>query len=104
MLAKFLQGGATERKVHQVVQLRFILDGLDSGSYILAAHVEEFERAWAARCEAPWAVGVSSGTDALALALRAVGVGPGDEVLVPAMTATALAEVGDGSLLYHCVR
>jgi dTDP-4-amino-4,6-dideoxygalactose transaminase len=62
---------------------------LDSGSYILAAHVEEFERTWAARCEAPWAVGVSSGTDALALALRAVGVGPGDEVLVPAMTATA---------------
>jgi dTDP-4-amino-4,6-dideoxygalactose transaminase len=62
---------------------------LDSGRYILGEQVESFEREWAARCEAADAVGVSSGTDALALALRAAGVRPGDEVLVPAMTAVA---------------
>jgi dTDP-4-amino-4,6-dideoxygalactose transaminase len=62
---------------------------LDSGSYILGEQVAAFERDWAAFCEVEHAVGVSSGTDALALALRAVGVRPGDEVLVPAMTAIA---------------
>lgn len=62
---------------------------LDSGRYILGEQVEGFEREWAAACGTEHAVGVSSGTDALALALRAVGVGPGDEVLVPAMTAVA---------------
>jgi dTDP-4-amino-4,6-dideoxygalactose transaminase len=62
---------------------------LDSGLYILGEQVAEFEREWAAYCDAAHAVGVSSGTDALALALRAVGVSPGDEVLVPAMTAVA---------------
>jgi dTDP-4-amino-4,6-dideoxygalactose transaminase len=62
---------------------------LESGRYILGEQVLAFEREWAAWCEVPHAVGVSSGTDALALALRAVGVRPGDEVLVPAMTAVA---------------
>src|SRR5271165_7051981 len=62
---------------------------LDSGRYILGEEVIAFERDWARCCESAYAVGVSSGTDALALALRAVGVGPGDEVLVPAMTALA---------------
>ncbi|HEY2216308.1 MAG TPA: DegT/DnrJ/EryC1/StrS family aminotransferase [Solirubrobacteraceae bacterium] len=62
---------------------------LDSGRYILGEQVGRFEAEWAARCETSHAIGVSSGTDALALALRAVGVEPGDEVLVPAMTAVA---------------
>ncbi|TMK39877.1 MAG: DegT/DnrJ/EryC1/StrS family aminotransferase [Actinobacteria bacterium] len=62
---------------------------LERGRYILSEEVAAFEREWAARCGVPHAIGVSSGTDALALALRAVGVGPGDEVLVPAMTAIA---------------
>jgi dTDP-4-amino-4,6-dideoxygalactose transaminase len=62
---------------------------LDGGHYILGEEVASFEREWAAYCETAHAVGVSSGTDALALALRTVGVGPGDEVLVPAMTAVA---------------
>jgi dTDP-3-amino-3,4,6-trideoxy-alpha-D-glucose transaminase len=62
---------------------------LDGGRYILDEQVEAFEREWASYCGTASAVGVSSGTDALALALRAVGVGPGDEVLVPAMTAVA---------------
>ena len=62
---------------------------LESGSYILGEEVEAFEREWAARCSTSHAVGIASGTDALALALRAAGVGRGDEVLVPAMTAIA---------------
>jgi dTDP-3-amino-3,4,6-trideoxy-alpha-D-glucose transaminase len=62
---------------------------LDSGRYVLGEQVESFEREWAAFCGSTHAVGVSSGTDALALALQAAGVAPGDEVIVPAMTAVA---------------
>ena len=62
---------------------------LDGGRYILGEEVSRFEQAWARRVGATHAVGVSSGTDALALALRAAGVKAGDEVLVPAMTAVA---------------
>jgi dTDP-4-amino-4,6-dideoxygalactose transaminase len=62
---------------------------LDSGVYILGENVHAFEKEWARYCSTTDAVGVSSGTDAIALALRALGVGPGDEVLVPAMTAIA---------------
>jgi dTDP-4-amino-4,6-dideoxygalactose transaminase len=71
---------------------------LRGGRYILGAEVEAFEESWALRCGSVNAVGVSSGTAALALALTAVGVGPDDEVLVPAMTAIAtwmaVAQVG----------
>lgn len=54
---------------------------------ILGPHVEEFERELAKFCRAEHAVGVSSGTDALALALQAVGVSAGDEVITVANTA-----------------
>lgn len=71
---------------------------LDSGAYILGEEVAAFEREWADYCGTGDAIGVSSGTDAIALALRALDVGPGDEVLVPAMTALptwmAVAQVG----------
>jgi perosamine synthetase len=53
--------------------------------------VHEFERAFAAFCGAPEAVAVSSGTAALHAALHALGVGPGDEVIVPPMTFAATA-------------
>ena len=59
---------------------------LDSGWYILGEEVEVFEAEWAAYCEAKQAVGVANGLDALHLALRALGVGPGDEVIVPSNT------------------
>jgi dTDP-4-amino-4,6-dideoxygalactose transaminase len=51
-----------------------------------------FEREWAAYCGTSHAVGVANGTDALHLTLRALGIGPGDEVLVPANTFVATAE------------
>jgi dTDP-3-amino-3,4,6-trideoxy-alpha-D-glucose transaminase len=63
-----------------------------SGAFIGGAAVAAFEREWAEWCDVPHAVGVSSGTDALALALRALGVGPGDEVIVPANSFIATAE------------
>lgn len=59
---------------------------LDSGWYILGPEVEQFEDAFAAYCEAKHAVGVANGLDALQLALRAMDIGPGDEVIVPSNT------------------
>jgi dTDP-4-amino-4,6-dideoxygalactose transaminase len=59
---------------------------MQSGWYILGEDVEAFEREWAAFCGARHCVGVGNGLDALHLALRAMGVGPGDEVIVPANT------------------
>jgi len=64
----------------------------EQGAFTLGAHVEAFEADFAAYCEAAEAVGVASGTDALVLALRALGVGRGDEVIVPANTFIATAE------------
>lgn len=60
-----------------------------SGRYVLGAEVAAFEAEFAALCGARHAIGVGSGTDALALILRAAGIGSGDEVLVPAYTAAA---------------
>lgn len=59
---------------------------LDSGYYILGPEVEAFEEEWARYCEAKHAIGVANGLDALHLALLAMGVGPGDEVIVPSNT------------------
>jgi dTDP-4-amino-4,6-dideoxygalactose transaminase len=59
---------------------------LDSGWYILGAEVDAFEQEYAAYCEATHCVGVASGLDALHLALLALGVGAGDEVIVPSNT------------------
>ena len=59
---------------------------LNSGWYVLGEEVEAFEAEWAAYCEARHSVGVANGLDALHLALRALGVGPGDEVVVPSNT------------------
>ena len=65
---------------------------IDRAAYTLGPELEEFEAAFAALCGCDYAVGVSSGTDAVKLALLAAGVGPGDEVFVPANTFIATAE------------
>jgi dTDP-4-amino-4,6-dideoxygalactose transaminase len=59
---------------------------LHSGCYILGAEAEAFEREYAGYCEASQCVGVANGLDALALALRAMEVREGDEVIVPSNT------------------
>src|SRR5919205_1637395 len=63
-----------------------------SGRYILGPEVEAFEREFADYCGARHCVGVANGTDAITIALRALGVGPGDEVVVPSFTFYASVE------------
>ncbi len=65
---------------------------LDDGRYILGPEVEAFEREFAAWLGAGHVVGVANGTEAITIALRALGVGPGDEVVVPSFTFYASAE------------
>lgn len=70
-----------------------INDVLDSTRYIMGEHVEELEKEIAGYCDAKYAVGVSSGTDALLLSLKALDIQPGDEVIVPTFTFFATASV-----------
>ncbi|HEY7890896.1 MAG TPA: DegT/DnrJ/EryC1/StrS family aminotransferase [Solirubrobacteraceae bacterium] len=75
------------------VELRAAIERvLDSGHYILGEEVRTFEREFAAYCGCAHAVGVANGTEAITIALRAMGVGPGDEVIVPSFTFYASAE------------
>ena len=67
-------------------------DVVDSTAFIGGAYAERFEQAWAEYCGVEHAVGVANGTDAIELALSALGVGRGDEVIVPANTFIATAE------------
>src|SRR5579862_9136310 len=71
---------------------------LKSGQYVLGPEVLAFEAEAARYLGARHAVAVNSGTDALVIALRAVGVGAGDEVIVPSFTfvatASAVLQVG----------
>lgn len=60
---------------------------LDQSWFVLGAELEAFEREFATYLAVPETVGVANGTDAIELALRALDIGPGDEVIVPAMTA-----------------
>lgn len=65
---------------------------LDSGAFIGGAAVDRFEQELAAFCGTSYAVGTANGTDALHLTLRALGIGPGDSVVLPANTFVATAE------------
>jgi dTDP-3-amino-3,4,6-trideoxy-alpha-D-glucose transaminase len=69
-----------------------IAEVVDDGRYVLGPNVEAFEREWAAYVGAEHAVGVANGTEAITIALRAMGVGAGDEVVVPSFTFYASAE------------
>ena len=70
-------------------RVRAVMDG---GRFILGPEVEAFEAELGAYLGVAHAIGVANGTDALTIALRALGVGPGDEVVVPSFTFYASAE------------
>ncbi len=77
---------------------------LESGRYVLGPEVEAFERELAEFAGARHCVGVGNGTDALTIALRALGIGGGDQVVVPALTfyATAEAVLNAGATPVFC--
>jgi len=94
----FLELGASYRELKPEIDAA-VSGVLESGWYILGPEVEAFEAEWAAYCDAKHAVGLANGLDALTLALRALAIGPGDEVIVPSNTyiATWLAVSGVGA-------
>src|SRR3954471_7437398 len=65
---------------------------LGASSYILGEEVARFEDEFAAYCGVRHCIGVANGTDAITIALRALGVRPGDEVAVPSFLSSASAE------------
>jgi dTDP-4-amino-4,6-dideoxygalactose transaminase len=65
---------------------------VEGGRFVLGPGVEAFERWLAAECGVGHAIGVASGTDAIELSLRALGVGPGDAVVTPSFSFVAAAE------------
>lgn len=71
--------------------LREVTEIFDSGFYILGPKVQAFEDAFAKYCGCKHVLGMSSGTDAILAALMTLGIGPGDEVIVPTFTFFATA-------------
>ncbi len=95
----FLDVGAAYRELKPEIDA-VVARVLDSGCYIGGAEVGAFEAEYSTYCEAKHCVGVANGLDALILALRACGVGPGDGVIVPSNTfvATWLAVSAVGAI------
>jgi len=92
MAVPFVDLNAQYRSIRDEVN-NAMLDVVASSQFILGEQVKRFEEEFAAYCDVRYAIGVDSGTSALELALRALGVGPGDEVITAANTfiATVLA-------------
>lgn len=91
MAVPFLDLAAQQAEIASEV-LPLWTDVFASAGFVGGPHVEAFERAYAQYAGVSHVVGVANGTDALELAYRAVGVGPGDEVIMPANTFVATAE------------
>ena len=84
------------KRQHDVIGLeleRILERELHSGTYIAGSVLDEFERAFATYCQSEFAIGCGNGLDALVISFQALGIGPGDEVVVPANSfiASALA-------------
>lgn len=83
------------KKQHQIIGSAIeeaVLTTLRGGSYILGQNVTTFEENIAKFCDCKYAVGVANGTDALIIALRALDIGLGDEIITPSFTFAATAE------------
>lgn len=89
----------SRRPAQAVADREAVLRVLASGRFVLGAEVAAFESEWASTCRTGWAVGVGNGMDAIEIGLRAIGIGPGDEVVTTAMTAfaTVLAIIRAGA-------
>lgn len=84
--------GSQYRRIrHEVEPLLHAV--LESGRYVLGEHVHALEQEVASLCNARYAIGVNSGTDALKLALQALGIRPGDEVITTPFTFVSTVEV-----------
>lgn len=96
----FLEVGAATRELRSEIDAA-IARVLDSGWYILGPEVESFEKEYAHWTGAKYCVGVGNGLEAIVLSLTALGIGPGDEVIVPANTyiATWLAVSRCGAIV-----
>ena len=79
---------AEPRKLREAL-LRAAERVIESGWYVLGDEAIKFEKQWAAVCGLPYGVGVGNGMDAIEIALRALDIGPGDEVITTSMTAFA---------------
>jgi len=92
MKIPFVSFAETNRQIKQEIKSAFE-STFDSQWYILGENVKKFEKEFASFCETKHCIGVSNGLDALFLSLKALDIGPGDEVIVPANTyiASALA-------------
>ena len=101
----FVDLAAQHREVEAAVATGFARV-MAATAFINGPDVAAFEQEWARYTGTRHAVGVSSGTDALELALRAAGVGPGDEVIVPAnsfiASASAVARAGARPVFVDC--
>jgi dTDP-4-amino-4,6-dideoxygalactose transaminase len=86
-----------EHQFHRAALRQVWEDILDNTAFIGGPLVDRFERSFAEYCEVSEAVGVANGTDALTLVFKALGIGPGDEVILPANSFVATAEA-----VVHC--
>ncbi len=95
---------ATSLEAHKPRIAEKLAEVVDGGRYILGPEVEAFEREFAAYLGAEHCVGVANGTDAITIALRALGVGQGDEVVCPSYTfyASVEATVSAGATPVFC--
>jgi len=90
-IVPFTDLGAMAREIWPAIGADFT-GALLAGRYIGGPEVAAFERAWASYCGTEQAIGVGNGTDALLLTLEALGIGPGDGVVLPSNTFIATAE------------
>jgi len=85
----FLASPLAQYRTHKVAIDAAVSRVMERGLYVLGEEVAAFERAFAQYCQCEYAVGVASGTDALILTLRALGIGPSCEVITVSHTAIA---------------
>src|SRR3989344_2867184 len=92
-----------DKKIEELIRKELIAV-LDSKNYILGKRLELFEKKFAKFVDVKCAIGVASGTDALRLSLRALGIGRGDRVLTTSLTSpfTAVAIVEEGGIPVFC--